>query len=167
MLIFALLSARSYLQSLHHAKARVPDLVKLTLDRLATHAALHAQDPRAVPEPWISVGQLRDDVLRDEFSVGRREELWKRVRAVVEANANIRASVREGRGGEVSRVWEWIGSIGLLEDGYSSSGRRASARPSLISASAMEGSSPSPAPEQGRQLPTTMMQRWDEGRPIY
>lgn len=145
----------------------MPDLVKLTLDRLATQATLHAQDPRAVPEGWISIAQLRDDVLRDEFSPGRREELWRRVRAVVETNANVRASVREGRGGEVSRVWEWIGSIGLLDDGYSSGGRsggRLSLGPtSFVGA----GSSPTPVPEGNRPSPAMGMQRWDEGRPVY
>ena len=87
----------------------------MTLDRLATQAALHARGESS--ESWISVGQLRDDVLREEFDLKRRESMWKRVRAVVESNANVRASVREGRGGEVSRVWEWIGHLGLLEGG--------------------------------------------------
>ncbi|KAL9100785.1 MAG: hypothetical protein Q9163_003881 [Psora crenata] len=108
--------------------ARVPSLVATTLDRLATQAALYTRGD--APESWISVGQLRDDVLRDEFSEKRREAMWKWVSKVVERNANVRASSRELRGGDVSRVWEWIGSIGLLDDpgfsGRRSGGRRVS-----------------------------------------
>ena len=85
-----------------------------TLDRLATQAALHARG--AQPEPFISAGQLRDDVLRQEFSLQRRDAIWTKVKDVVEMNANVRASVREGRGGEVSRVWEWIGSTMAEEE---------------------------------------------------
>ena len=144
----------------------------MTLDRLATQAALHAQDERAVPEPWVSVGQLRDDVLRHEFSARRREELWKRVRAVVEMNANVRASVREARGGEISRVWEWIGSIGALDDGPSG-GRRQSGRISFgvpTSASSSPAlslsSASSPAFRSGENR-QDLARRWDEGRPVY
>ncbi|MCJ1384877.1 inner nuclear membrane protein enriched at telomere/subtelomere region [Xylographa soralifera] len=99
----------------HRADAtRVPLLVASTLDRLATQAALHARG--AQPEPFISAGQLRDDVLRDEFSLPRRDAIWTRVKAVVEMNANVRAAVKEGRAGEVSRVWEWIGSTMAEEE---------------------------------------------------
>ena len=108
------LAARSQLAARRADAARVPALVATTLDRLATQAALHARGRAA--EPGISVGQMRDDVLREEFSVQRRERVWRRVKAVVEANANVRAAVREARGGEVARVWEWIGSLGLGGD---------------------------------------------------
>ncbi|KAI9701819.1 MAG: inner nuclear membrane protein enriched at telomere/subtelomere region [Candelina mexicana] len=160
-ILLLIAAARYQFTSLRDANARVPQLVAVTLNRLATQAALSVQDPRAVPEAWISVGQLRDDVLRDEFSAKRRESLWRKVKAVVEMNANVRASVREGRGGEVSRVWEWIGSVGALEDGWAS-GKRESGRYSLGPAG---GSSPVDTTE-GRH---EMIQRgtWDEGRPIY
>ncbi|KAL8691365.1 MAG: hypothetical protein Q9218_003385, partial [Villophora microphyllina] len=79
-------------------KARVPILISTTLDRLATQAALYNRGE--APESWISIGQLRDDVLRDEFSAKRREGLWKRVKEVVEMNANVRATERELRGGD-------------------------------------------------------------------
>ena len=147
----------------------MPTLVATTLDRLATQAALYNQG--AAPESWISVGQLRDDVLRNEFSAKRRERLWKRVKAVVEMNANVRASVREGRGGDVSRVWEWIGSTGLIEDVRGSSatrGRRESSRLSLGFGSA-SGSSPMPATVSGDGVAGREVEqrRWDEGRPVY
>ncbi|KAI9876996.1 MAG: inner nuclear membrane protein enriched at telomere/subtelomere region [Pleopsidium flavum] len=151
-------AARKHITNLRDDNARVPMLVSTTLDKLATQAALYTQG--ATPEAWISVGQLRDDVLRDEFSAKRRENLWKRVKAVVEMNANVRASVREGRGGEVSRVWEWIGSVGLIEDAWGVSGRRDSSRVSL---GPVASSSPVPV-EGGREME---QRRWDEGRPVY
>ena len=147
--------------------ARVPSLVATTLDRLATQAALHTRGDAA--ESWISVGQLRDDVLRDEFSDKRRENMWKRVRAVVEKNANVRASVREGRGGDVSRVWEWIGSVGLLDEPWSGGrGSGAGKRVSfggLIDDGTPDGRASPPAVGGGREM--VEQRKWDEGRPIY
>lgn len=135
--------------------ASVPGLVSLTLDRLveqARSARLGDED-----EGWIAVGQLRDDVLRDEHNPKKRDQLWSKVRAVVEMNANVRARMGE-RNGEVSRVWEWIGAIGGIE------GRR-----SISPMKSVEGKharfsegiddSPSVQLRQG--------QKWDEGRPIY
>lgn len=161
------LSLRQYIHALTTARARVPELVKLTLDRLAIQAALHAQDPRAVPEPWISAAQLRDDVLRDEFSPRRREELWKRVRTVVEMNANVRASVREGRGGEVSRVWEWIGSVGAIEDGGGGSAGRARSRLSLGAPGSASSTSPAPSSRALAAPEDLTVSRFGEQRPIY
>ncbi|CRG90756.1 adenylate cyclase [Talaromyces islandicus] len=140
--------------------ARVPELVGTTLDRLSTQAALYARGE--APEPWISIGQLRDDVLRSELRGSRREGLWKRVRTVVEGNANVRAAVREGRGGDVARVWEWIGSIGThLDAPRRDSGRvRFSLSPgNEVSPGAPEDSSVMRSPRESR--------KWDEGRPIY
>lgn len=137
----------------------MPSLVNTTLDRLATQAAIHARGEAL--EGWISVGQLRDDVLRDEFSPSRREKQWARVAAVVERNANVRASVREGRGGEVSRVWEWIGSLGLLSD--SSGDRRESGRTSWGKVTIPEGGG-NGAPDGDSEI--MELRKWDEGRPI-
>lgn len=141
--------------------------MSLTLDRLATQAALHLQDKEAFPEAWISVGQLRDDVLRDEFSVKKRERMWSRVKKVVEMNANVRASSRESRNGEISRVWEWIGAVPALEDGLGGIGsgekRRKSGRVSWFGAG-QEGSSPVSGTDGG---PEIVQQKWVEGRPIY
>ena len=143
--------------------ARIPSLVATTLDRLATQAALHARGDAA--ESWISVGQLRDDVLRDEFSDKRRESLWKRVSAVVQKNANVRASVREGRSGDVSRVWEWIGSVGLLDESWSdrrSGGKRVSFG-GAVDEGTPEGRDGTPS--GGREM--IEQRKWDEGRPLY
>ncbi len=117
-------------------------------------------------------------MLRDEFSAKRREGLWKRVKAVVEMNANIRASVREGRGGEVSRVWEWIGNLGIMDD----SGRRESGRMGLLDDNGRrqsgrvsfggvqylgEGGSGRTSPAPGGRGEMVESRKWDEGRPIY
>lgn len=138
----------------------MPSLVATTLDRLATQAALNARGEAS--EAWISVGQLRDDVLREEFSSKRREKLWARVAAVVERNANVRASVREGRGGEVSRVWEWMGSLGLLGDG--TGGRRESGRISWGAVSTPDGARDGTPDGKDEMME---IRKWDEGRPIY
>ena len=61
------------------------------------------------------MSQLRDDILRNEFSASRRQKLWDKVQQKVEQNSNIRPTVRESHTGEVSRVWEWIGLLGLSE----------------------------------------------------
>jgi hypothetical protein len=137
----------------------VPNLVAVTLDRLATQASLHAADKDGYPESWISIGQLRDDVLRDEFSLNRREAVWQKVRKVVEMNANVRASQREGRNGEISRVWEWIGAVGELESG----GRRK--KSGRVSWGAYDNhSSPVSGVDEG---PEVMQRKWEEARPIY
>ena len=124
-----------------------------TLDRLSTQAALYARGE--APEPWIPIGQLRDDVLRSELKGSRRESLWRRVAHVVEGNANVRAAVREGRGGDVARVWEWIGGLSSL-DGL----RRSPQSPSSTSS---PGEAEQELEDQGRRE----LRRWTEGRPIY
>ena len=158
----ALLYIRSRVLTSRSDTARVPSLVATTLDRLATQAALHARGDAA--ESWISVGQLRDDVLRREFNDQRREGLWKRVRAVVERNANVRASVREGRGGDVSRVWEWVGSVGLLEDAAWNGGAKRVSFGHVVEGLPDE----TPTLMEGREGRAMVEKRkWDEGRPVY
>ncbi|KAI9803848.1 MAG: hypothetical protein M1825_001728 [Sarcosagium campestre] len=136
-IILALLwYARRRLRAWTTLKGRVPGLVHVALDRLKAQAALHAHDPSLAPEPWIAAGQLRDDVLRHEFSPRAREQLWFRVRDVVELNANVRASVREVRAGDVSRVWEWIGTVvgpDVVDDAgfWHATGAGVTPRPSL------------------------------------
>lgn len=151
----------------------------MTLDRLATQAGLYNRGDAT--EPYISAGQLRDDVLRTEFSAARREEIWKKVKVVVEMNANVRASVREGRGGEVSRVWEWIGSLGLLggdeqhqnQNHLLAGGpRRSSARVSWVNTEPLDEEEgmrerERESPQRGREIMEARARKWDEGRPIY
>ena len=160
--MLGLLYTRSLIRTSRSDTARIPSLVATTLDRLATQAALYSRGDAG--ESWISVGQLRDDILRDEFSDKRRESIWKRVSAVVERNANVRASVREGRGGDFSRVWEWIGSVGLLDEPWS--GRRSSGGGKRISFGVPDLGTP-----EGPPVPVgeekSENRKWDEGRPVY
>ena len=162
-LLLAAAYARRQLQLRRAATARVPALVSTTLDRLATQAALFSQGQAG--ESWISIGQLRDDVLRDEFSAVRREGIWKRVREIVEMNANVRASLREGRSGDVGRVWEWIGPTGFVEDGGSAD-RRKSGRYSL-EAPGSRTHTPERDQVDGRGKEMMQSRKWDEGRPVY
>ena len=150
---------RYYLASRKAANAAIPNLVALTLERLATQATLHAQDKEGVPENWISIGQLRDDVLRSEHSLRKREAIWQNVKRVVAMNSNVRESQRQGRNGEISRVWEWIGALGELEG---SERRRKSGRVSWGVYD--ERSSPVSGSDGG---PEVVQQKWQEGRPIY
>lgn len=168
--IGALAYARARVLARRSDIARVPELVATTLDRLATQAALHARS--GAREPYIPVGQLRDDVLRFELHGKRREELWRRVRRVVEGNANVRAAVREGRSGDVARVWEWIGPIGSVGGNggeLESSARRDSVRLSLSSPSSTLDADHHMVPDKQDDSATSPRQsrRWDEGRPIY
>lgn len=87
--------------------ARIPELVRLVLDRLAKQKELGDEE---LDDPWLFLPNLRDDVLREFHSLGQREKYWRKVRAVIEQNSNVRAGQREGRHGEVGRAWEWIGS---------------------------------------------------------
>lgn len=120
------------------------------------------------------MGQLRDDVLRDEFSARRRQRLWDRVQKKVEGNSNVRARVAEGRSGDVSRVWEWIGAVDVLDEGggggeWEGKGRRASARFfGGVGSAAPEGSSPLVRERaEGNGERAGALRRWEESRPIY
>ncbi|RLL96371.1 hypothetical protein CFD26_106557 [Aspergillus turcosus] len=166
--ILGLVQARAKVLARRSDLARVPELVATTLDRLATQAALHARgDAR---EPYIPIGQLRDDVLRSELHGKRREELWRRVRNVVEGNANIRAAVREGRGGDVARVWEWIGGIGGVHGNALESSvtrQRESNHQLPCSSPSNEGNRPLADQHQLTPRSPGELRRWDEGRPVY
>lgn len=143
------------------ATAQIPGLVATTLDRLATQAALK-EDGRT-SEPYISVGQLRDHVLRNVFSPNERERVWQDVRKVVEGNSNVRASTREGgKTGEWSRVWEWIGPVDLAPglEGRRSGGLIQNGA-SEVGANTARGA----GPDGGNGA--IEVRRWDEGRAIY
>ncbi|KAF2722367.1 sister chromatid separation protein-like protein [Polychaeton citri CBS 116435] len=99
-----------------NTEERAKQLASSTLRMLNQQASLHAQSPGSYGEGFISVAQLRDDVLRDEWSGTRRKKLWEKVQKKVENNTNVRAMMRTGRSGDVGRVWEWIGATGMIED---------------------------------------------------
>lgn len=145
---------------------RAKTLAGSALEKLALQASLHAEDPVAYPEPWISMVALRDDVLREEFNAKERGRLWEVVKGLVEGNANVRSMVREGRTGEVSRVWEWIGAVQRIE---SPEAKRESKRFSLGGPGRVTGTS-SPAgylTDQGDKSEMTEVSRWTEGNSSY
>lgn len=140
-------------------------LASVALDRLATQATLSLHEPDRIPEAYISMSQLRDDILRNEFSSRKRQKLWDKVQAKVENNSNVRPMVREGRTGEVSRVWEWIGAVGAIEDTTGTSPRRDSGR---FVRDVGTDSSPLGRVGAGETKQDVIeRRRWDEGRPIY
>ncbi|KAI9661276.1 MAG: inner nuclear membrane protein enriched at telomere/subtelomere region [Bathelium mastoideum] len=177
-LFLAAASAWARLRAARADEARARVLAAAALQQLARQAAYakyggeDGREGAEGEEAYISVAQLRDDVLQAEFSAARRKKVWERVAAKVEGNANVRPMVREGRNGDVSRVWEWVGAVGALEDGGVASRRRESGRLSLgfrESPSLMvergEDSSTVELPERGRAKGPV---KWeDEGRPIY
>ena len=137
-------------------ESRAKELASEVFDRLASHAALSFQEPGAYAERGISMAQLRDDVLRDEFSSSRRQKLWQRVQKKVEFNSNVRAAVRTANSGDVARMWEWIGPMRLIEDGRSSgSGKRESGRLGIEH-------TPPTASKQAVERKS-----WDQGHPVY
>lgn len=137
---------------MYRINAAIPNLVSVTLSRLAIQAALHQND-RGV-DRWISIGQLRDDVLRDEHQVSKRESIWRKVRSIVETNSNVRASQKEDRNGEVSRVWEWIGALENVESDIRQK------RSEKLENSGRFGFDKS-------SDPFPVKARWNESRPVY
>lgn len=160
LILFGTAYGRNKLIAHQRAMAQIPGLVATTLDRLATQAALK-EDGRA-SEAFISVSQLRDDVLRNVFSASERERVWQNVRKIVEGNANVRAATREGgKTGEWSRVWEWIGPLDLAPglEGRRSGGMITDGR---ASTGGNNGSF-----DKTEDRLNLEVRRWDEGRPIY
>lgn len=137
-------------------EARAKQLASDVFNHLANQAALARHDPGAYQDRGLSMNQLRDDVLRNEFSAARRIKLWQKVQKKVENNANVRAAVREGQSGDITRMWEWTGPVHLLEEGHSS-GKRDGGRYSLGGLQ----ESPLEAKENKDK------KQWDEGHPIY
>ncbi|KAK8020782.1 inner nuclear membrane protein SRC1 [Apiospora arundinis] len=149
--VLTVIYARSRYLSNKKAKAQVPALVDLVLERLANQKQL-GED---IDDPWLFLPNLRDDVLRSIHSLSQREKIWQRVRAVVEQNSNVRTSQREGRSGEVGRAWEWIGPTA-----GDSARRRKSGRVSF--GPDVKSDTESPGEEK-----SYLHQKWEEGRPIY
>ncbi|GKT54778.1 sister chromatid separation protein [Colletotrichum tofieldiae] len=133
--------------------AQVPALVDLVLSRLATQKELGEED---IDDPWLFLPNLRDDVLRSVHSLGERDRIWTRVKAVVEQNSNVRTSQREGRSGEVGRAWEWIGPIA-----GDSARRRKSGRHSFTADVKTEDT---PGASENK---ADAHSKWEEPRPIY
>ncbi|KAI8182608.1 Inner nuclear membrane protein SRC1 [Colletotrichum sp. SAR 10_75] len=145
---------RSKYRSHKATVAQVPALVDLVLARLATQKELGEEE---IDDPWLFLPNLRDDVLRSVHSLGERDRIWKRVKAVVEQNSNVRTSQREGRSGEVGRAWEWIGPIT-----GDTARRRKSGRISFGAGPDVKTEdTPDAAEKAGAHS------KWEESRPIY
>lgn len=106
----AVFYARYQWQHSREMEAKAKLLASEVFEQLRLQAAAYA-DGEVGEDRHVGVAFLRDDVLRDEFSAKRREQLWKRVQGKVEGNANVRSAVRESRTGDVGRVWEWVGAV--------------------------------------------------------
>ncbi|KAK3074917.1 inner nuclear membrane protein enriched at telomere/subtelomere region [Teratosphaeriaceae sp. CCFEE 6253] len=147
-------------------ESRAKQLASQALERLSTQAALHAWDSDAYAENYIAVAQLRDDVLREEFSASRRKALWEKVSRKVEGNSNVRPMVREGRSGDVGRVWEWVGAVGMIEGtpgttpGTGVSRRKSGNRVSFGGVTQERLIEP-------REESETSLGKWEEGRKYY
>lgn len=151
-------------------ESRAKQLAGAALERLAQQALWAYEDEADGEEAFVGVVQLRDDVLRDEFSSSRRKKLWERVQKKVEENANVRSMVREdARSGEVGRVWQWIGAVGSLAEDVEGTGRRSVRRKSSrFSLGPISGPSRTGTPSGGqKEMSEVPVHHWDEGRPIY
>jgi len=158
--------------SITSAKAteeKANQLAGLALGKLNRQAAMHRWDPDMYREDYISVAHLRDDVLREDWSATRRKKLWEKVQRKVENNSNVRSMVKEGRSGDVGRVWEWVGAVEMIENGSSpadSSGyidRRRSGHQPRVSFGGFEERliEPRDRPE------LNVLEKWEEPRQYY
>ncbi|SMQ51649.1 unnamed protein product [Zymoseptoria tritici ST99CH_3D1] len=155
---------------LDKTERKAKQLASLALEKLSLQASLNAQDPDIYRDNYIPMAQLRDDVLRDEFSGTRRKKLWEKVQKKVEGNSNVRPMVREGRTGDVGRVWEWVGAVGLLESPAQGEweGRRKSGRQSRVSFAADALDSSLLEGEDSAVVRSDVKtKKWEEGRPYY
>jgi hypothetical protein len=165
LLLITTVYTRWWLADSRRTEQEANKLVSNTLHSLAEYATHVAYDASGLRDGYISVSQLRDDVLRDEFSASRRAKLWKRVEKKVEENSNVRTKVGTLDSGDVGRGWKWIGAIRALEDGGTGS-RRGSARFSLGSSAV--GSSPMTELKKDTPASHSGFTRWDESsRPQF
>ncbi|KAI3400475.1 hypothetical protein diail_3096 [Diaporthe ilicicola] len=110
--ILSALYGRSKYKNHRAISAQIPGLVDLVLDRLSAQKELAYEVEKGENDTFLFLPNLRDDVLRAVHSVSQRDRIWKRVRAVIEQNSNVRTGQREGLNGEIGRAWEWIGPSG-------------------------------------------------------
>ena len=111
---------RHRLQSGRILQGRTKELVASTLSRLE-QAKRHASQGK-IEDGFLSISQLRDDILRHESSEASKKKTWSAVSKVVEANANVRTRQAKVKG-EWSRVWEWVGALNEVDRVKSRSSR--------------------------------------------
>lgn len=108
-------------QSTRLRKGEAKKLVAATLSRLEQAKRHSVQNGKANPDGFLSISQLRDDILRHESLESRKRKLWASVAKIVEANTNVRTRQAKVRG-EWSRVWEWIGALKTKEEVHGNGG---------------------------------------------
>ena len=94
-------------------KQKTAELVQIALEMLRNQEMAFHIDPVTTPHPYISPMQLRDHILESEHDERIRQRMWAPVERVVEGNANVRVNLEELRGGEETRVWNWVGTSGF------------------------------------------------------
>ena len=92
-------------------RAQIEKHASDVLGYLHNQKLTHNNNPSYEPRPYLSSLRLRDLVLQDIHSVKKRQQIWKGVERVVEANTNVQTNDREVEGGDEQRVWEWMGSL--------------------------------------------------------
>lgn len=122
MSLLAALYGRARYRSNRAISAQIPGLVDQVLARLASQKE-EAYEAKGDDDTFLFLPNLRDDILRHIHSLSKREQIWQRVRTVVEQNTNVRTGQREGKNGEVGRAWEWIGPSGAIEGSARRKGR--------------------------------------------
>jgi len=100
---------RHRLQSNRIRRGQTKELVAATLSRLE-EVKRHSIKGKNNQDGFLSITQLRDDILRKESLESRKKKIWTLVAKVVESNTNVRTRQAKVRG-EWSRVWEWIGAL--------------------------------------------------------
>lgn len=96
--------------------------------------------------------------------------MWEKVQQKVEGNANVRPMVREGRSGDVGRVWEWVGAVGYIESPQSGANRRRSGRVSFAGIDDSKSIEPSEEFSESALLRSEKkpaVKKWEEGRGSY
>ncbi|BGO89385.1 hypothetical protein NBRC10512_006301 [Rhodotorula toruloides] len=122
---------RSKFRSRRADAEKVRQLVQVALRQLQQQERAHYADPVLIPFPHVVPSHLRDLILQDEHSPGRRAALWKGVEKVVEGNANVRVMSVE-QNGEEMRGWLWTGPTGRIEVGL---GEERQERPQMVEGS--------------------------------
>lgn len=107
-LLLAATWLRHRLRSGRIQQGQTKELVASALTRLE-QAKRHASQAKT-EDGFLSISQLRDDILRHESSDASKKKMWLAVSKVVEANANVRTRQAKVKG-EWSRVWEWVGAL--------------------------------------------------------
>lgn len=101
---------RHRLQTGRIRQGQTKELYASTLNRLEEFKRNSLQEDGKNQEGFLSISQLRDDILRHESSEKVKKRIWSTVAKMVESNTNVRTRQAKVKG-EWSRVWEWVGTV--------------------------------------------------------